>query len=161
MSDVIKVEIVKHNGGYSFELMTAVCEKIANGDTVSSAVEGIWKRSAFYSFVKKYPEAAELYHEARLARADWCRDKIAEIAKRLQDGEIDPASAKVAADNIRWLASKDAPAAYSDRVEMTGAKGVPLFEEMSHFETARGVAYLLRMGEREMQEALETEKKRQ
>jgi hypothetical protein len=47
--------------------------------------------------------------------------------------------------------------------EVTGKDGKDLIPEgeMSLFETARGVAYLLRMGEIEMQEALETEKKRQ
>ncbi len=103
MSDVIKLEIVKTDAGYSLELLTAICHQIAEGKTVSSVLSGadMPSRTSFYSWTRKYPEAAAAYHEARLARADYCRDRIVDIAKKLEEGEIDPASAKVITDNLR------------------------------------------------------------
>jgi hypothetical protein len=145
---IVKLEVVQRDAEYCVELMAGICSQIAGGKTVSAVLADpdMPSRTAFYAWTRKYSLAAAMYHEARLARADYCRDRINEIGQKLEDGSIDPASAKVICDNLRWLAAKDAPLVYSDRTEITGANGAPLIPEREpedEIAIARRVAHML------------------
>ena len=64
--------------------------------------------------------------------------------------QAQPASAKVASSNLIWLAGKEDRARFGEvsRAEITGKDGAPLLAEpqMSDFETARLIAYLMNKG---------------
>jgi hypothetical protein len=85
------------------------------------------------------------------------RDKIAAINDKLEKGLIDPQSAREIAANLRWMASKDAPKAYSERVEFTGAEGAPMVPERERddLELARYMALVLYRAERRLQDQSE------
>jgi hypothetical protein len=79
-------------------------------------------------------------------------DALLDVNQRLLDGRIDPQSAKVLSENLKWLSSKNNPKLYGDthRTELTGRDGKDLLrskEELSQFELARLLAYLLGRGQ--------------
>lgn len=60
----------------------------------------------------------EEYQEAKRAQARYQAERVADIADKVEEGKLDPASARVAADNRRWVASKLDPGTYGDKVAM-------------------------------------------
>ncbi len=142
---------------FSLALVTAICEQIAQGEPVSrlGAKPGMPSSSTFFAWLRQSDEAASLYSAAKRARAELARDKIAELNGKLEKGEIDPQSAKVMADNLKWLASKDAPGSYSERMEVTGEQGKDLLpaRERDDLELARFCALIFSRAVRQQQEA--------
>ena len=79
-------------------------------------------------------------------------DALLDVNRRLLEGQIDPQSAKVLSENLKWLSGKNNPKRYGDttRTEVTGRDGAPLLPPppMSDLETARLIAHLLYKGGR-------------
>ena len=81
-------------------------------------------------------------------RAQGRISKIEEIVAKLETGKIDPSSAKVAIDAMKWLSQKEDPKRYSDvqRAELSGPNGrdlIPDQPRMSDFDLARLAAFYL------------------
>jgi hypothetical protein len=131
----------------SAQLFEAICFQVSEGRTVKSvlAEPGMPSRKTFDKWRHEHPEAEEIYAAALKTRADDCRDKICDAMSKLEAGTIDPASARVLVEGLKWLAAKDAPARYSDRFEMTGASGEPLIanREIGDIEAAQRIAFAL------------------
>ena len=60
---------------------------------------------------------------ARQARADSRADEIADLVEAVRARRVDAQSGRVAIDGLRWLASKDDPRRYGDRVELSNPDG--------------------------------------
>jgi hypothetical protein len=73
--------------------------------------------SAYY-VCKAMQSFGDEYQEAKKQQARYQAERVAEIADKVELGQLDPASARVAADNRRWVASKLDPSTYGDRVAM-------------------------------------------
>jgi hypothetical protein len=144
---------------YSAGIVDGICARIASGEALSTilAEPGQPAPRTFFGWIKKHPEAADSYEVARRCRAEVNRDKIAAINDKLEKGLIDPQSAREIAANLRWMASKDAPKAYSERVELTGAEGAPMVPERERddLELARYMALVLYRAERQLQDQSE------
>jgi hypothetical protein len=65
------------------------------------------------------------YTRAKEESGDADQDKLDEIAEKVLTGEIDPQAARVAADIIKWSASKKKPKKYGDRLDLGNADGQP------------------------------------
>jgi len=50
--------------------------------------------------------------------ADADADKIADVAKRVEDGLLDPNAARVAIDAYKWSAGKRRPKRYGEKIEV-------------------------------------------
>jgi hypothetical protein len=74
--------------------------------------------STVMRWVREIPEFAESYARAREDMADHDADKIADVAQRVADGEIDPQAARVAIDAYKWSAGKRRPKRYGDKLEI-------------------------------------------
>ena len=140
---------------YSLPLVEAICAKIAGGavlDKVLSEV-GMPSRSTFYAWLRKYREANELYDDARLRRAEVRFDAVHQIVEDVKVGKIDPQSARTAIDGLKWLAAKENPQRFGDRVvtEHTGKDGKDLIpeREMSDLDLARWMAHVMEKGARQ------------
>jgi hypothetical protein len=70
--------------------------------------------SAYY-ICKTLQGFGDEYTAAKKAQAEMHAERVASIADDVEAGRIDPASARVASDNRKWVASKLDPSAYSDR----------------------------------------------
>lgn len=60
------------------------------------------------------------YASAREDQGHADADAIADIAKRIIKGEIDPAAGRAAIDALKWTAGKRQPKAYGDKVALVG-----------------------------------------
>ena len=78
------------------------------------------------------PELAANYARARELRADARADRIDEITSMIINGELDPQAAKVVIDAEKWLAGKEQPKKYGDKItqEHTGPDGANLSIEV-------------------------------
>ena len=58
------------------------------------------------------------YEDARMSRTHYHSAKIEEILNDLENGKIEPQTARVSIDARKWLASKMYPKFFSDRLEV-------------------------------------------
>lgn len=71
-----------------------------------------------YYISKTLTSLGDEYQEAKRAQARYHSDRVADIADKVEEGKIDPASARISSDNRKWLASKLDPSTFGDRVAM-------------------------------------------
>ena len=140
---------------YSDEAYSAVIKDIAAGIPLANALGGPSKpgRTLFFARLKEDPALAREYEAAMQMRGQVRVDELLDVNQRLLKGLIDPQSAKVISSNLIWLAGKEAPKTYGEvtRTELTGKDGkdlIPEAEQVSEFELARRIAYLLHKGGR-------------
>ena len=112
---------------YSDALAETICERIANGEPLKKICED--PAMPAYPTVLRWrannEEFAKLYRVAREDAADTLADKIQTLADRVEKGELDPHSGRVAIDALKWIAAKLKPRTYGDRIqqEHSGAIG--------------------------------------
>ncbi len=134
---------------YSPESYAAVIKDLADGVTLALALGGPNRpgRTAFFQKLKGDPTLTREYEAAMEIRAAGYVDKLLEINEKLMQGKIDPASARAASENYKWIAAKSDGRRWGDRqtIEATGAGGKDLFPEprMSDLELARYCAFLI------------------
>lgn len=139
---------------YNPEAYASVIKDLADGIPLANALGGPDRpgRTAFYQRLKDEPALAREYEAALQQRAQCRVDALLDINDRLLQGRIDPQSAKVASENLRWLASREDSRRYGDKsqTEITGRDGRDLLppQPMSDLETARLIAHLLHKGGR-------------
>ena len=97
-------------------------DMVANGWTLKRIGEHVGTLTGTavspYYVCKTLQQWPDEYSHAKKAQAEYHAARIAEIADEVEQGKLDPASARVASDNRKWVASKLDPSTYSDRVEI-------------------------------------------
>jgi hypothetical protein len=95
---------------------------IATGWTVRKIADHVSSLTgqpiSHYYIVKTLQTYGEDYQDAKKQQARLQAERVADIADKVENGQLDPASARVAAENRRWVASKLDPSVYGDRVAM-------------------------------------------
>lgn len=71
-----------------------------------------------YYICKALQATGDRYAEAKRLQAQMHAERVAAIAEEVEQGKLDPASARVASDNRKWVASKLDPATYSERAQI-------------------------------------------
>jgi hypothetical protein len=112
-------------------IVERVCEKVAEGGVgntfkAASEAEGIGRRTLF-RWVHENKALRELYQSARIWQAHSTAEDAIDLADTAiggKDGNVDKVRLQV--DTRKWYASKIAPKLYGDKLELTGANGVPL-----------------------------------
>jgi hypothetical protein len=137
------------------EAYAAVIKDIAAGVPLALALGGKDRpgRTSFYARLKEDAELSAAYDQAMQSRADVRIADLLDVNTRLLEGRIDPQSAKVVSENLRWLSSRENPRLYGDvaKMELTGRDGKDLLQgkaEISDFELARLVSYIMCKGQR-------------
>ena len=69
------------------------------------------------------------YAYAREDRAETLSDDLEELNEQVRTGVLEPAAAKVIADNKRWAMARMSPRTYGDRQVIAGDKDNPLMPE--------------------------------
>jgi hypothetical protein len=132
---------------YSKKLTREICLRIAQGE--------IWHKicntghmpsyTTLYVWVRKYPDFAEDFAQAREMAADLRADKVLVVAEESTAATVQSDRLKVGA--LQWHAAKAAPKRYGSRAgEDVVQEGLPrrLIIEVRRFETAYrpdGTAY--------------------
>ena len=138
---------------YGPEVFEAILLRIAEGESLTAVCNepGQPSKSTVHALVKNNHDFAKGYEAAVKARAQSRVDELMRINAKLEEGAIDPSSARVLCDNLKWLAAREDPQKFSDRLwaELTGKDGKDLIPEkkMDDLEMARWIAHLLRQGE--------------
>ena len=57
------------------------------------------------------------YEAAKREQAQYHAERIAEIADKVEEGTLDPASARISSDNRKWIASRLDPSQYGDKIQ--------------------------------------------
>lgn len=117
---------------------------VADGHGVITAAAQIGVgRQALRHALEQSDWPTKLAHARRLG-ADSIVEKMDGIVERVLVEDIDPHSARVALDQLRWRAGRWHPAMYGDRLEVTGRDGGPIaLSVIDDAELARRVALLL------------------
>ncbi len=113
---------------YSFELSQLICEEVANGKNIIQTLDGNSKYPSWSTFRRWKNENAELqtlYVKAIQDKSEAVIFEIDSICYDLRQGGIDPSSANVLIQTLKWKAAKFYPKMFGDKVqqEITGAEG--------------------------------------
>lgn len=117
---------------YTFELAQAICEKIADGDSLRSICndENMPNRTTVLRWLEANPEFAAIHARAREAQADVMDDKIMSTADACTPEDANAARVKIEA--YKWRAARLAPKRYGDtsKLALTGADGGAIKHEV-------------------------------
>jgi hypothetical protein len=103
---------------YDQERGEAICQLIAAGATLKEAAKcNGTSPSRICMEALSDPRFGEIYARARQIRSELAVDDLERIKRRVLDGTLDPDRARVAADLIKWPASKLIPHKYGDRIQ--------------------------------------------
>ncbi len=132
------------------EIFDSILSRVADGAMLHRlcAEPAMPSRSGVFAFLRRRPEDRARMEEAVDARADWRAGKIHDLATQVEEGKLDPQSARIAIEAHRFLAAKEAPRRYGDKsaLEITGKDGkdfVPEGKTLSEIEAAQRIAFLL------------------
>jgi hypothetical protein len=150
------------------ELKAEVCRRIADGETVRqiAASENMPAKSTIFAELRRDTEFARQYAVAREQQLMCWEDDLIAVADdstgdtiERDDGSTVTDHENVARSKLRiwtrqWVMSKRLPRVYGDRIsqEVSGPGGGPVeVKELSMFETARRLAFILEQGAREIE----------
>lgn len=107
------------NKKYTRQLADEICVRIQLGETIQQICEDehMPAKRTVYEWLKQYLDFQSAYRLAREEAAHIMADRILEIAKKVEDGEIAPDAGRVAIDAQKWVAGRRKPKMYGDRVE--------------------------------------------
>lgn len=116
---------------YTFELGQAICERIADGDSLRSICndEGMPNRTTVLRWLEANPEFAAIHARAREAQADVMDDKIMSTADACTSEDANAARVKI--DAYKWRAARLAPKKYGDRMMLAGHDGGTVKSEVT------------------------------
>ena len=100
-------------------LETEITDCVAQGESLHAWCK---RKDMAYNTVNDWvardPERKERYERARLARAEWHVADIEEMLTEVRTGDLDPARARVIAENKRWIASRMDPHLWGEKVQI-------------------------------------------
>lgn len=139
---------------YPPEVFDVILRRLSDGELLTAVCgeEGMPSKRVVYARMKANEDFAKRYTMSIEIRAETRVDTLNEINRRLSEGTIDPSSAKIWSDNLKWAAARENPKRFSDKLfqELSGPDGQALIPEkkMDELEMARFVAWILREGEK-------------
>jgi hypothetical protein len=104
-------------------LFEEICVRIANGSMLmqlekEEGGDRFPSRTTILNWVNAAPERREQYEMARADQADYFADRLVDVNAKLEEGKIDPASARALSDNLKWSAKVGRPERYGDRSQV-------------------------------------------
>lgn len=110
------------------ETQEGICEWLADGGNLISycAQDGNPSHASIYRALEKDEGFREAYARAREVQAHADAENLNSLAEEARAGRLDPAAARVAADILKWTASKRLPKAYGDKVQLSNDSAAPL-----------------------------------
>jgi hypothetical protein len=106
---------------YTEELVDQICALLATGMSLKRVCEReeMPELKTVYNWLHNHDSFLQKYARAKQDSADAMANELEDIADRVLRGELDPNAARVAADIIKWSASKLKPKKYGDKLDMT------------------------------------------
>jgi len=111
---------------YDFELCKEICEFVADGMNIKKALlqkneYPTWE--TFRTWRNNHPELLALYTIARQDKAESVEFQYDNTIAGLENGTIDPQTARVILDALKWKMGKYYPKMFGDKIqqEVTGS----------------------------------------
>ena len=103
---------------YDIEVATKLCSRVSMGKSLRTVCKSddMPCIATVYNWFNKHEEFLEQYMRAKDESADADADRLDEIAEKVLNGECDYQAARVAADIIKWSASKKKPKRYGNNI---------------------------------------------
>jgi len=109
-----------------------ICDLVAGGSNLTKVgkMDDMPCRDTIYKWKRLNEAFADNYARARDTRADARADRIDAIVDKVESDELPSDRARVMIDAIKWMAGKEAPKRYGDKVEVehSGNVEVKLWE---------------------------------
>lgn len=124
---------------YSDELVTEICERIADGESLRAICreDGMPEQKTIHVWLNKKPEFQQQYARARELQADSFFDEAVDIIHGKFKDNIDVQAAKVKLDAIKWTSGKLAPKKYGEYKQVdANVTNVKRLEQMTDDELA-------------------------
>ena len=105
---------------YTEEMADKICDLVAGGSNLTKIgqMDDMPCRDTIYKWKRVNEAFADNYTRARDTRADARADRIDGIIDKVESDELPPDRARVMIDAIKWMAGKEAPKRYGDKVEV-------------------------------------------
>ena len=130
---------------FTLALVEMICDRITSGERLSRicAEKDMPAAGTFYKWLRHSPEAAEIYEQAKAARAECTLDQIVVVNEQVAAGILAPQEAKLISENVRFLAKAHSPKP-NDKPELTGKarSAADPDKPMDNLEIARYLAYV-------------------
>lgn len=130
---------------YTKRLGDEIAQRLAEGESLRSICrdEHIPAKSTVLLWVVdgEHEAFSDQYRRAREAAGYSHGDEVRDIAEELRNGKLEPQTAKVMLDALKWSAERMAPKSHSPRQEITGADGGPI--NLTDTEREQRIAALL------------------
>lgn len=105
---------------YNFELCVDICERISNGESIKAILKSDDNYPSFQTWCKwrrENDELLDLYTRSIQDKAESVDSEIDNIIEELKDRTLDPASARVIIETLKWKASKYYPKMFGDKID--------------------------------------------
>ncbi len=104
---------------YTQELADEFCSRIGEGNSMRKVclADDMPEGRTVWRWLRTKEKFSQQYARAKEESGDADQDKLDEIAEKVLQGEIEPQAARVAADIIKWSASKKKPKKYGDKIQ--------------------------------------------
>jgi transposase-like protein len=131
---------------YRWDIAEAICERLSNGETLTSITRdpAMPCFGTVMAWVRRNPEFADLYAQARQAYADYLCDEARDVAQASTHETV--WSDRLQFDSIRWAAARMAPRKYCERL-MIDMEVAAVRRERDGELTARARLFLATLGE--------------
>lgn len=128
---------------YTAKLGAEIARRLAQGESLRSICKS--SKTPHISTVLEWAldsshPFSEQYARAREAQGHTFADEIRDIANEVRGGLVDPNAARVAIDAAKWLAGRQAPKRYGDRVDVSVSTPAAALTDADLAEIAREVA---------------------
>lgn len=105
---------------YNFDLCKEICEDVANGFNIKTVLKSKHEYPDFSTWCRWKRENDELYNlyiKSIQDKADSVEEELENVYDMLKAKEIDPSSANVLIQTLKWKAAKYYPKMFGDKVQ--------------------------------------------
>lgn len=106
---------------YTKEIGDEICARITEGQSLRKICrdDHMPSLATIFNWQRSVPGFLEQYTRAKDEQADTNAEDLQEIVEEVRSGKLDPQSARVAADILKWTSSKLKPKKYGDKLDLT------------------------------------------
>lgn len=127
------------------EVTEEICRRLSEGESLISICKSDHlpeKSTVLLWVVKGIQPFSDQYADARKANGQAHGDKIASVVHDVEQQQLDPQSAKVMIDGLKWIAERQAPKQYGNKQEIKHS-GEMKFSNISEEELDRRLETLM------------------
>lgn len=105
---------------YNFEMCEKICEEVANGFNIKSVLASDESYPTFPTWCKwkrEHTELFNLYVNSMQDKSESADEELDQIYSMLKSGELEPSTANVLIQTIKWRMAKWYPKMFGDKVQ--------------------------------------------